>query len=142
MPIQLRSKLFGGLAVLIFAVPGLGGQKVANTGPRYDIGHEVKVQGTVAEVRDVPGDFEGTHLLLKTAQGDVLVQVAPADFLKEMGTAYKVGDVVQIVGAKSPDGTEEQVLVREITVGSDTVTLRDDKGVPVWAGWKPPKSGH
>jgi hypothetical protein len=131
-----------GIVVLMLGVcPGFA-QKVANTGPKYDIAHQVKVQGTVEEVRETPGDYEGIHLVVKTDQGPVLVQVAPAAFLHEMDTSYKKGDVVQVVGAKTLDGTEEQVLAREITVGSNSVTLRDDKGVPVWAGWKAPRSGH
>jgi hypothetical protein len=140
MPIQFRSSLFAAMAVLILALPGVAGQKIADTGSKYDVAHQVKIQGTVEEVREVPGDYEGTHLLVKTDQGLVLVQVAPAAFLKEMDTSYKKGDVVQVVGAKALDATEEQVLAREITIGADSVTLRDDKGVPVWAGWKPAKA--
>jgi hypothetical protein len=30
-------------------------------------------------------------------------------------------------------------LAKEITVGSNTTTLRDDNGVPVWSGWKSSK---
>ena len=141
MTSQLRPILCS-IVVLVLAVcPGVA-QKLANTGPKYDVTHQVKIQGTVEEVREVPGDYEGTHLVVKTDQGVVLVQVAPTAFLKEMDTSYKKGDVVQVVGAKAPDATEEQVLAREITIGADTVTLRDDKGVPVWAGWKPAKPGH
>jgi hypothetical protein len=140
MTSQLRSQILCSIVVLALAVcPGVA-QKVANTGPKYDVAHQVKIQGTVEEVREVPGDYEGTHLVVKTDQGLVLVQVAPTAFLKEMDTSYKKGDIVQVVGAKTLDATEEQVLAREITIGADTVTLRDDKGVPVWAGWKPAKA--
>jgi hypothetical protein len=79
-------------------------------------------------------------LVVKTDTGQVLVHVAPADFLKEMDTSFKKGDEVQITGAKAPNATETEILAREITVGTNTTTLRDDKGIPVWAGWKPAKS--
>jgi hypothetical protein len=68
------------------------------------------------------------------------VRVAPADFLKEMDTSFKKGDQVLVVGCKTTDNGQEQVLAREITVGTNTTTLRDDKGTPVWAGWKPAKN--
>lgn len=115
-------------------------QKVANTGPKYDVGSEVKMKGTVEEVREIPGDFQGTHLVVKTDTGTVLVRLAPADFLKEIDTAIKPGDQIEVVGSKAPDSTEPVIMAREITVGTNTTTLRDDKGVPVWAGWKRSKT--
>jgi len=114
-------------------------QKSANTGPKYDAANEVKIKGVVDDIREVPGDYEGTHLVVKTDTGTVLVHVAPADFLKEIDTSFKKGDEVQVVGCKAPDATENEILAREITVGTNTTTLRDDKGIPVWAGWKPVK---
>jgi len=125
-------------AVLTLAMPAMAAQKAANTGPKYDVANEVKIKGVVQEVREVPGEFEGIHLLVKTDTGTVLVHVAPSDFLKEVDTAFKVGDEVQVVGAKAPDAPDE-VLAREITVGANTTTLRDNKGIPVWAGWNPAK---
>ncbi len=125
---------------LIVAMQASPTQKTANTGPKYDTANEVKIKGVVEDIREVPGDFEGTHLVVKTDTGTVLVHVAPADFLKEMDTSFKKGDEVQVVGAKAPDAAEPEILAREITVGGNTTTLRDDKGIPVWAGWKPTKS--
>ena len=112
-------------------------QTASKTGPKYDVKNEVKIKGVVEEVRQVPGQFEGTHLVVKTDSKTVLVHVAPVDFLKEIDTSFSKGDQVEVVGCKAPDATEEEILAREITVGQNTTTLRDDKGIPVWAGWKP-----
>jgi len=112
-------------------------QKVKYTGPKYDVANEVKVKGVVEEVRQIPGDYEGTVLVVKTDTITVLVHAAPAAFLKEIDSAFNKGDEVQITGAKAPNATETEILAREITAGTNTVTLRDDKGVPVWAGWNP-----
>ncbi|HKD85589.1 MAG TPA: hypothetical protein VKB58_12635 [Terriglobales bacterium] len=116
-------------------------QKVKDTGPKYDTANEIKVKGVVEEIREVPGNFEGTHLVVKTETATVLVHVAPASFLKDIDTTFAKGDQVQVTGSKAPgtSGGEEEILAREITVGTNTVTLRDDKGVPVWAGWSPSK---
>jgi len=112
-------------------------QTTSKTGPKYDIKNEVKVKGVIEEIREVPGPFEGTHLVVKTDSKTVLVHVAPADFLKEIDTSFNKGEQIEVVGCKALDTAEEEVLAREITVGPNTTTLRDDKGVPVWAGWKP-----
>ena len=116
------------------------GQHAAKTGPKYDSANEVKIKGVIVEVREVPGQFEGTQLVVKTDTKTVLVHVAPTDFLKEIDTSFNKGDEVVVVGAKAPDSPDEEILAREITDGSNTATLRDDKGVPIWAGWKPSKS--
>jgi len=112
-------------------------QKANNLGPKYDLTQEVKISGVIDEVREAPD--AGTQLVVKTETKSVLVQVAPAAFLKEIDTTFNKGDQVQITGAKNPDASEE-ILAREIVVGNNSFTLRDDKGVPVWAGWKAPKS--
>ena len=127
-------------AALVLMSQAMLAQKVVNTGPKYDLTTEVKLKGVVEDVRETPGEFEGTHLVVKTDTGTVLVHVAPASFLKEMDTSFKKGDEVQVIGAKAPGATEPEVLAREITVGTNTTTLRDGKGIPVWAGWKPAKN--
>jgi hypothetical protein len=126
---------------LATAVAGLllstaGAQTASKTGPKYDVKNEVKIKGVIDDVRQVPGSFEGTYLVVKTESKTVVVRAAPANFLKEIDTTFNKGDEVEVVGCKAPDAPEE-ILAREITVGQNTTTLRDDKGIPVWAGWKP-----
>ena len=45
-------------------------QHAAKTGPKYDTANEVKIKGVIVEVREVPGEFEGTHLVVKTDDQD------------------------------------------------------------------------
>jgi hypothetical protein len=127
-------------AVMVWISSAAVGQRPGKTGPKYDAANELKIKGVIEEVRVVPGDFEGVHLVVKTADKTVLVHVAPDEFLKEIETSFNKGDQVQVVGARAPDAPEEEILAREIIDGTNTATLRDDKGVPIWAGWKPSKS--
>ena len=135
----LKGLLVAATAALLLV--SVWGQGTHNTGPKYDPTKEVKIKGVVEEIRDVPGEFEGSHLVVKTDTKTVLVHVAPAAFLQEIDTTFKKGDEVVVIGSPAPNSTEEEILAREITDGQNTVTLRDDKGVPIWAGWKPSKSG-
>jgi DNA/RNA endonuclease YhcR with UshA esterase domain len=132
-------RIFQVAIVAIACVTGSLAQKAGNAGPKYDVANQVKIKGVVDDVKETPGAFEGTQLVVKTDTGTVLVAVAPADFLKEMDASFKKGDQVEVVGAKykAPEGDE--VLAREITIGNNTTTLRDDTGIPVWVGWKAPK---
>lgn len=132
-------KLLFIIVIATFVLPAAWAQKVKDTGPKYDPANELKVKGEVTEIKEVAGQWEGTHLVVKTASGSVIVHVGPSEFLKEMEMTFAVGDKVDVVGAKAPNTTEEEILAREITVGNNTVTLRDPKGVPIWADWKPVK---
>jgi len=127
------------IALAALVLPVAWAQKSKDTGPKYDPTQEIKIKGTVEEIREVPGQWEGIHLVVKTQSSTVLVHVGPSAFLKEMDTAFKTGDVVEVKGSKAPNTTEEEILAREVTVGNNTVVLRDDKGIPIWADWKPGK---
>lgn len=133
------SKIVLTAGALLLAVSSGLAQRVRDTGPKYDVANEVKIKGVVAEIREVPGAYEGIYLVVKTDTSTVLVRVAPAAFLREMDTTLAVGNQVQVTGAKALGVAEEQILAREIILGTNTVTLRDDKGIPVWAGWNPAK---
>src|ERR1700751_2158257 len=102
MNCRLWTRVMLATGVLLLTVSPVFAQKAKDTGPKYDVANEVKVKGVIAEVREVPGNFEGTHLVVKTDTGTVLVHVAPAAFLKEIDTAFAKGDQVQVVGAKAP----------------------------------------
>ncbi|HWR37517.1 MAG TPA: hypothetical protein VN622_16770 [Clostridia bacterium] len=127
----------------LFAVllaPMLWAQKPAGTtGPKYDLTTETKLKGTVEEVKLVPGSAEGTHLLVKSGAGVMLVHVAPEKFLQELEVAFKTGDQVQVMGSKLKIDGVDEVLAREIAIGANTLILRDRKGTPVWQGWEPEK---
>lgn len=103
--------------------------------PKYDFATEVKLKGTVEEVKLVPGANEGVHVMLKTGTESILVHIAPPEFLKEFEFPVNKGDQFQVVGSKLLIDGQNEVLAKEITKGENSVTLRDNKGVPVWTAW-------
>jgi hypothetical protein len=134
------SKAAVSIAVLALASSLGWAQTASKTGPKYDLSNEVKVKGVIEDIRDVPGTMQGTQLSVKTDTKTVQVYVGPGDFLKEIEVSFNKGDQIDVMGCKAPNAADEIILAREITVGSNTFTLRDDKGVPVWSGWKPAKA--
>ena len=140
MRFQLWSKVLFAASMLSLTMAVALAQSAAKTGPKYDAASEAKIKGVVEDVREVPGTLEETNLVVKTDSKTVLVYVGPAAFLKEIETSFNKGDQVEVIGAKTPNPAEEEILAREITVGTNTFTLRDDKGIPIWSGWKPAKA--
>lgn len=120
--------------VLAFAVPLAFSQK--QSGPKYDKATEVKVKGTVDEVKQSGDAEKDTHLMLKTDKGMVEICLCPAKFLSALDLNFQKGDQLEVTGAKAIDkdgGTEaEVILAREIVKGDNTLVLRDKDGGPVW----------
>lgn len=136
---KLQSKVVVLVAALVLAGASAFAQKPAKTtGPAYNLAGEIKFKGVVDEVREIPESGD-TQLVVTTDTKTILVYVGPTNFLKEIEVTFNKGDQVQVTGSPSTGSVEEVILAREITAGTNTFTLRDDKGIPVWTGWKAPK---
>jgi hypothetical protein len=114
---------------------GRGGQ--GRGGGNYDISTETTFTGTVDEVRTIPGPAGGPgglHLMVRTDAGVSEVHLGPVTFTRSKNFEFAEGDVISVTGSKVTVGGLDAVLAREITRGDDVLTLRDARGVPLWAG--------
>jgi len=110
-------------------------QKNAATGPpKYDVHTEIKIKGSVEEVRLPPkgSEKEAAYLLVRNATETVDVYLCPKSFLDDMGVTFGKGDEIALTGSKVKQGDADLVLAREVVKGTDTLVLRDAKGNPVW----------
>jgi hypothetical protein len=112
---------------------GSGGE-----GPRYDTSTELTLRGTIEEVREVADatrgrSATGLHLVVKTEKETIEVHLGPATFIAEQKMSLNQGDAVEIVGSRVKLAAGDAVIAREIRKGTQTVTLRDDKGIPKWS---------
>jgi hypothetical protein len=81
-----------------------------------------------------PGPNQGMHVMLKTADATLELALGPSWYQTEKKYVIGKGDQIDVIGAKSTVEGREVVLVREIKKGSETMTFRDAKGFPMWAG--------
>lgn len=121
---------------LMLAVPLAFAQK--QSGKKYDTSAEMKVTGTVDEVKEVTeGNEKETHLVLKTDSGLVEVCLCPAKFLSDLDMTFQKGDKLEVTGSKvKEESGETELLAREIVKGDNTLVLRDKQGGPVWTWLK------
>jgi hypothetical protein len=105
-----------------------GGQGLAN----YSVAAEMTVKGTVEDFK--PGPRQGMHIMLKTSDATVELALGPSWYQTEKKYLLAKGDQVDVVGAKSKVDGRDVLLVREIKKGAETMTFRDAKGFPMWAG--------
>ena len=103
--------------------------------PEYDPHTEMKMKGTVEEVKLPPkgSEKDAVHLLAKNGTETVDVYLGPKSFLDDMGMSFKKGDQIALTGSKVKQDAADLILAREVVKGTDTLVLRDDKGNPVWS---------
>jgi len=121
--------------LLLVAAPSSSAQhpKAHPTGLKYDLQTEIKIKGTIEELKPAnPSKIAGTELTVKNEIGVVEVYLCPKAFLSDMGVSFAKGDEIQVTGSKVKRDAEDLILAREVVKGNDTVVLRDGKGAPVW----------
>ncbi len=135
-----RSSRSGKISVLrafltLLLVASLVAQKTPKPSPpKYDLHTEVKIKGTIEEVKLPPkgSEKEIVHLLVKSGTDSVDVYLCPKSFFDDMGMDFGKGDEITLTGSRVKQGETDLVLAREVVKGNNTFVLRDAKGDPVW----------
>jgi hypothetical protein len=130
------------LAGPTLAQPGPGGGMGRGMGPAvYNPQTVTSVTGQVERLAELPslgrGGGKGMQyrgVVLKTDQGSLMVDLAPAWFLNEKNFVVQAGDTVSATGSKTTLDNQPGLIAREVTVNGTTLKLRDEQGVPVWHG--------
>ena len=127
-------------------VIAMGGPAFAQRGMRgggpgmYNASTEIRFTGTVTEVqrtqpRATGGrGMGGIHLVLDAESGVMTVHVGPAAYVDSKAFAFEKGDALIVTGSKVKMDGADVVLAREITKGGQVLTLRNEKGFPLWSG--------
>lgn len=120
------------LIVLLTAVTS----KKDNDSLVYNPANETTAVGTVQEVQEFycpVTEDRGTHVVLKTDGGEMLVHVAISRFLRDHKFVINPGEKLQVAGAKIRFHGKEGMIAREIIRGDEIFTLRNTAGKPVWS---------
>ncbi|MGE5174600.1 MAG: DNA-binding protein [Betaproteobacteria bacterium] len=139
------------VAGAVFAEPGQGPQAGPGycngcgmgtgrgAGRMYDPARVVTVLGQVVSVEHIAAPRgRGTGVVLKVNTGSetLSVHLGPQWFIDKQEMKFSAGDTVEVKGAKAERVGGDVFLAAEVKKGSDVLKLRDDRGIPVWAGWR------
>ena len=108
-------------------------------GRMYDPKTVETVTGEVVKVdRITPmrGMSGGVHLVVKTDKGDVSVHLGPQWYLENQDVKIEPKDKVEIKGSRVTLQGKPTLIAAEVKKGDEVLKLRDDAGVPMWAGWR------
>jgi hypothetical protein len=103
----------------------------------YDIKTVTEIKGQVVGVEQVvplQGMSPGVHLLVKTISETISVHLGPKWYLDNQSIQYTVHDQVEVKGSKVPFEGKQIIIAREISKDGKVFTLRDEHGIPSWAG--------
>jgi hypothetical protein len=104
--------------------------------PRYNPSTETTITGQVEKVEDRAQQGQGvrrlggTHILV----ADQEIHIGPTGFLSENNWSFSVNDQVQVTGSEVQVDGSPVILAREVKRGDDVLTLRNERGIPLWSG--------
>ena len=126
----------------------LQAQQHKGAGMMYNASSETTIKGTVESVDQGAqgmmmkmGMGMGTHLSVKTAEGQKQVMLGPSNFISSKGFTFSKGDEVEVTGSKVTMAGADYLIAREVVKGGKTLTLRDKTGRPEWSGGKAGRGG-
>lgn len=97
------------------------------------------VSGTVEAVQTV-APMRGMHnaavLMVKTSEGTLPVHLGPQWYIERLDLGIQEGDAVEVTGSMTTFEGKPAMIAGELKKGDQSVVLRDEDGVPAWAGWR------
>ena len=136
---RLRTIPLAAAGALCFLAAGLVRAECPQGGmPIYDPASETTFTAVVEQVQEHACNCcrrggTGIHLQVKSEGEAVEALLGPAFYLREAGLALAAGDVVEITGSVLAGASARMVLVRSIHAGEDHLSLRDERGLPLWS---------
>ena len=106
-------------------------------GRGYDPGTVETIKGEIVAVEHVAGGKGrrgGVHVTLKSDRETLPVHLGPAWYVDEQKVRLERGDHVEIEGSRIDFGGKPAIVARQVKKGAETLVLRNETGVPVWAG--------
>ena len=97
------------------------------------------ISGTIESVDKITpmkGMYYGIHLLLKTDKETMPVHLGPGWYIERLDTKIEKGDKIEVKGSKVIMMGKPAIIAAEVKKGESVLKLRDENGIPVWAGWK------
>jgi hypothetical protein len=129
-------------ATILFAQPGphsRGGGQADQYGRLYNPQTVQTITGEVVKVERVSpmhGMGHGVHLLVKTGAETLPVHLGPSWFIDNQELQIQPTDQVQVTGSRVELEGKPVLLASQVKDGSAVLKLRDESGIPVWAGWR------
>lgn len=113
--------------------PGSGYQRMYNPATVETISGDVVKVDRITPSR---GMSYGVHIVVKSDRETIPVHLGPGWYIERLDTKIEVGDKVEVKGSRVTVSGGPAIIAAEVKKGDAVLILRDQNGIPVWAGWR------
>jgi len=123
-----------------FRWQGSGGWGMGSPYQRmYEPARMETIKGTVEAV-DMITPLRGMHnavaIKVKTDRESLAVHLGPEWYIARLDTKIEKGDKVEVKGVRTTFDGKPALIAAEVRKGEDVLVLRNEAGIPAWAGWR------
>lgn len=91
---------------------------------------------SVDKIAPMKGMHAGIHVMLKTDKETISVHLGPEWYIERLDTKIEKGDKIDVKGSRITFEGKPAIIAAELKKGDSTLVLRDNAGIPAWAGWR------
>ena len=91
---------------------------------------------SVEKIAPMRGMANGVHAVVKTDKETISVHLGPDWYITNQDVRIEANDQVEVKGSRITIEGAPALIAAEVKKGADVLTLRDESGLPVWAGWR------
>ncbi|MBC8182624.1 hypothetical protein H8E88_16110 [candidate division KSB1 bacterium] len=120
----------------LFAQPGRGLNR-GNITRLYDTKTVETVTGKITKIEKAQtgyGRFSGTLLTIKDKKQELKIYFAPDWYLVQEKLEFKKGESLTVTGSRINFQNEPLLITKDATYNKKKLVIRNENGVPVWAG--------
>jgi len=90
----------------------------------------------VEMITPLRGMHNAVALMVKTDKESLAVHLGPEWYIARLDTKIEKGDKVEVKGMRATFDGKPAIIAAEIKKGDDVLSLRNEAGIPAWAGWR------
>lgn len=120
----------------LFAQPGRGLNR-GNITRLYDTTTVETITGKITKIEKAQSGysrFSGTLLTIKDNKQELKTYIAPDWYLAQKKLEFKKGDSLTVTGSRISFQNKPLLIIKEATYNEKKIVIRNENGVPVWAG--------
>jgi hypothetical protein len=105
----------------------------------YDPNTVETISGAVLSVEKITpghGMSYGVHLIVKTDGETISVHLGPGWFIERQDITIEPKDIIEVTGSRISYQGKPAIIAAEVKKGDELLKLRDENGIPYWAGWR------
>lgn len=87
-------------------------------------------------ITPMKGMSQDVHLTSKTDKETISVYLGPWWYIENRDIRIEPKDKIEVAGSRITYQGKPAIIAAKVKKGDEVLKLRDENGLPVWAGWR------